>query len=193
MFNENWYPSEQINDLLYLCKNIPNTNGLCIEIGCWEGKSTNNIANAIYPENLICNDTWLGNIDEGKVTNSEHPTTTILKERDVYNIFINNMNNLTKGNYTIVKECCLTYLSKINEPIKFCHIDASHDYDSVHKTIKLLLPNLVNGSILCGDDFCNSHIQRLDLNGGVERAVRELLPGFNNCGNLWFYIHNVNK
>jgi hypothetical protein len=81
------------------------------------------------------------------------------------------------------------WLKIFNEPVKFIHIDASHEYDSVAETIKLILPNMVKGGIICGDDFINAHIGRTDLNGGVEKAVRELLPGFQNKGNLWFWIN----
>jgi hypothetical protein len=74
-----------------------------------------------------------------------------------------------------------------DHPVKFCHIDASHDYNSVHRTIAALLPKLVPGGILCGDDFESAHAGRHDLGGGVERAVRELLPGFEVSGNFWWW------
>jgi len=189
MFNEDWYSNSQCKDLVDLVSFVSNLDGAVIEIGCWEGKSTINIANTCYPSTLICNDTWLGNVEESKVTGSKHITEIILENRNVYNIFINNMNNLTKKNYTVVKEDCLTWLKTFNEPVKFIHIDASHEYDSVAETIRLILPNIVKSGIICGDDFINANINGLDLNRGVERAVRELLPGFKNKDNLWYWIN----
>ena len=189
MFNEDWYSSSQLNNLVRLVKNVKTLDGTVIEIGCWEGKSTVGLANECYPDNLICNDTWLGNVQESIVTGQEHITEKILKERDVYGIFINNMNTLTKQNYSVVKEDCIAWLKTFDKPIKFIHIDASHEYKSVRETIILALPNLVKGGIICGDDFLTANKTRIDLNGGVERAVREMLPKFKNIDNLWYFIN----
>jgi len=98
------------------------------------------------------------------------------------------MNTLIKQNYKVVKIDCLEWLKIYNKPIKFCHIDASHDYESVYRTIRLLLPNVVRGSILCGDDFIYSDSP--SLHGGVKRAVSELLPNFKSNGNLWYWFND---
>jgi predicted O-methyltransferase YrrM len=190
MFIENWYSQSQIENLIELVKKVKPLEGNIIEIGCWEGKSTIAIANNCYPEKLLCNDTWLGNVQESIVTGKEHITETILKSRDVYRIFINNMNSSTKQNYQIVKKDCLEWLKIYNGKIKFIHIDASHEYESVFETIKLVLPKMVKGGIICGDDFLNANINCTDLHGGVERAVRELLPNFKNIDNLWYFIND---
>lgn len=189
MFNENWYSENQITDLIKLLKSVKDLNGKIVEIGCWEGKSTINLANNCYPEMLICNDTWLGNVNESKITGITHITELILKERNVYNTFVNNMNNNTRQNYIIVKEDCIEWLKRFEGFIKFIHIDASHEYESVFETIKLVLPKMVKGGIICGDDYLNANINRTDLHGGVERAVKEVLPNHNNIGNLWYYIN----
>jgi hypothetical protein len=190
MFNENWYSDSQIYNLISLVKQISDIKGDIIEIGCWEGKSTISLANYCYPETLICNDTWLGNVQESIISGSEHITEKILKVRDVYSIFIQNMNINTKGNYKVVKRDCIEWLENYDGTVKFIHIDASHEYDSVIKTIQLVLPRMVKGGIICGDDFQSAHMGRHDLNGGVERAVREALPGFKNIDNLWYFVNN---
>jgi hypothetical protein len=74
MFNEDWYSSKQIADLMLLVEKTKDLSGNLIEIGCWEGKSTINIANKCFPEYLICNDTWLGNVEESNITGKEHIT-----------------------------------------------------------------------------------------------------------------------
>jgi predicted O-methyltransferase YrrM len=188
MFNEDWYSNSQCQNLIDLVKKTKELIGSVIEVGCWEGKSTTHIANECYPNILICNDTWLGNVNESNVTSVKHPTEIILETRDVYSTFIKNMNLLTKSNYVVKKQDCIKFLQDYNEPIKFIHIDASHDYDSVYNTIKLVLPNMVKGGVICGDDFLSANKDRLDLNGGVERAVSELLPNYKNIDNLWFWI-----
>lgn len=188
-FNDNWYSDSQLKELGNIVSQIPDKEGAVIEIGCWEGKSTHFLANKIYPQNLICNDTWLGNAAESHATSKRHISEIILETRDVYSIFLNNMNELTKGNYSIVKEDCLDWLRSFNKPIKFCHIDASHDYESVFKTINLLLPHMIPNGILCGDDFLHASANRKDLNGGVERAVREALPQYQSKKNIWWWIN----
>ena len=188
MFNENWYSDLQIVNLIHLLKQVKNIEGSIIEIGCWEGKSTISLANGCFPETLICNDTWLGNVQESIITGATHVTELILRERDVYSIFINNMENNTKKNYIIVKEDCIEWLKRFEGSIKFIHIDASHEYESVYETINLALPKMVNGGIICGDDYQTANINRNDLHGGVERAVKETLPNHNNIDNLWYCI-----
>ena len=47
---------------------------------------------------------------------------------------------------------------------------------------------MVKGGIMCGDDFVGASIYRVDLHGGVERAVRELLPDCKSIDNLWFWV-----
>ena len=75
MFNEYWYADDQCIELVKLVNKIINLEkGNIIEIGCWEGRSTVCITNACYPENLICNDTWLGNVQESSVTGVTHIT-----------------------------------------------------------------------------------------------------------------------
>ena len=110
MFHENWYSDNQLNDLGNLLTRIKDLDGKIIEIGCWEGKSTIKLANKCFPEILICNDTWLGNIQESIATGITHVTEEILKKRDVYSTFINNMDNHTQKNYIIVKEDCIEWL-----------------------------------------------------------------------------------
>ena len=82
MFNEDWYSAKQCADLINLVNQVSHLNGAVIEIGCWEGKSAMCIANACYPTNLICNDTWLGNVEESKTTGIKHITEIILEKRD---------------------------------------------------------------------------------------------------------------
>lgn len=187
MFHNVWNPKEQYDDICALVRKVRDISGSLIEVGCWEGKSTNNIANACYPEILLCNDTWKGNVAESIATGVRHPTEIMAAERDVYATFLHNMTTLTKGNFKPVRRDCLEWLQEYKEPIKFIYIDASHEYKSVILTIELVKPLLVKGAILCGDDYQTAHMGRDDLQGGVEKAVRETCPGFQTKGNLWYW------
>jgi SAM-dependent methyltransferase len=183
-FTDNWYSAEQLQSLVKAYDLTKGLTGFIIEIGCWEGKSTCALANAAYPESVLAVDTWEGNIAEG----ADHPSVLKAKLRDVKSEFDNNVYNRTKGNVFPHKRDCFDFLESFNDPIKFCHIDAAHDYDSVARTIKLIKHDLVPGGVICGDDFISAGASRTDLNGGVERAVREQCPGFKSVDNFWYWV-----
>jgi hypothetical protein len=183
-FSENWYSAEQLQDLKAAVAKTKALKGLNIEIGCWEGKSTCLLANEVYPESIFAVDTWQGNIAEGE----DHPSVVLAKERNVFDTFQTNVKTRTKGNVEPKQQDCFEFLAALNSPVKFCHIDAAHDYESVKRTIEMLKPYLVDGAVLCGDDFQSANIRRLDLQGGVERAVKECCPGFVAKGNFWQWV-----
>lgn len=197
MFTENWYSDKQAEYLQTLSRNVRDLKGAIIEIGCWQGKSTIALANACYPEEVHAVDHWLGNLDEDR----NHESVQLASKRDVFMEFKLNIEKFTNGNIIPWRmdwrEFMRQWAEKSGRSIKFCHIDACHDYRSVHDNIQAVLPFLVSGGIVCGDDFLTSNLSRRDLDGGVERAVRELLPGFSNHDNLWYWIkitdHRPNK
>ena len=158
-------------------------NGAIIEIGSWEGKSTIGLAHAAYPEPLLAVDTWQGSSDE----NPEHGSVHLARQRDVYGQFLTNIQLLTKGNVKPIRANCHDFLKRWQGPIKFAHIDASHNFRSVKQTLEALLPWMVSGGVLCGDDFLAASASRTDVDGGVERAVREILTGWQSIHNLWLW------
>lgn len=180
-FNEDWYKDDQIEKLVTQFNRVKGLEGDIVEIGCWEGKSTCALANVVHPETLIAVDSWNGDSDD-------HVTRKILKERDVFNQFIKNIGELTKRNVDVHKRDCFEFLSEYSGKIKFIHIDAAHDYDSVKRTIEMVKDKVVSGGIICGDDFVASHESHPNMNGGVERAVKESLPGFKNDYNFWYWV-----
>ena len=58
----------------------------------------------------------------------------------------------TKGNVIPIRMDCHDFSMWFGD-IKFLHIDACHDYKSVITTIRNLLPYMIEGGIMCGDDF----------------------------------------
>lgn len=185
---EGQYQDWQIDLLSQRAKEALNIDGIFVEIGCWKGKSGTAIANTINPKKLYCVDTWKGNIDEGNITGKIHPTVKEAENNDIFLQFKNNIEKYTEGNVIPIRKDCFKYLEELNEKVAFCHIDASHDYPSVKKTIEMLLPHTKKGTILCGDDFKSANIKRKDLLGGVEKAVRECLPNFNHDRNFWWCV-----
>jgi hypothetical protein len=182
-FHEDWYPDDQIFHTIAAYKRTRGLDGANIAIGCWEGKSTIALANACHPEPLIAVDTWTGHDAE----HPDHPTVRLARERDVFAQFEKNVRALTAGNVIPARREAHDFLAEWTEPIKFAHIDASHDYQSVRRTIEACLRLVVPGGVLCGDDILSADLSRVDLDGGVERAVRELLPGFEQQHNFWWW------
>lgn len=187
MFHENWYPQEQLESICELLNDVLRGEGLIVEFGCWEGKSTISLINKSYPENVICVDTWKGNTSESKLSGEPHVTEQILEHRDVYQQFLDNVKNETKQNYVILQKTAEEWLEKNKKPIKFCHIDVSNDYWTVSEIIKKVKPLMTEGGIICGNNYLISNASRTDLGGGVENASRHNLISVRNKKNLWYW------
>lgn len=186
-FTENWYSDEQLQLLATVVRRVRYLEGNICEFGCWEGRSTIALAKAAAPEMVIAVDNWSGSHAEGE----GHPTVQIAKQRNVYAEFLQNLadNHCSNVMATINDhDEYIAHLAKISARMKFVHIDGAHDYESVHRQIEGLKPLMVKGGIICGDDFLTASAERVDLGGGVERAVRESCPGFEQHGNLWVWV-----
>jgi predicted O-methyltransferase YrrM len=187
VFHEDWYSEAELARLAAAVQFVQHLPGTILELGCWEGRSTAVIANACHPAPLVAIDTWGGNVSEGP----DHATVRLVRERDVYQVFLENMRRLTAGNVVPTRGDVLETLQGLTEPVRFAHIDAAHDYASVRETIQLLLPKLIPGGILFGHDYQTAHSGRDDLQGGVERAVREVLPRHVAVGNTWWFMQTA--
>lgn len=178
-FHENWYSAEQAAFVAQLAQSAPQ-EGACVEIGCWEGKSSACIVQSIQPRELHCVDHWEGNADEKE----GHPATEAAEERDVFSTYVRNMDVLTPGNYTTIRRSWRDWIEEWprcadNPRIAFLHLDASHDYDSVADCLRAVLPFLVQGAIVCGDDLYAD---------GVYRAVHDVLGDVQDVGGrLWVW------
>lgn len=185
-FTENWYPAHQLAKLGILAHSTRGLVGIAMEFGVWEGRSTFTIASALAPQMLYAVDTWRGNTGEGP----EHPTITLLQQRDVRQQFLDNQAALGVTNLLIVQEDCNTWLAReigtrmtacgVAPFVRFAHVDASHDYSSVLASLLLLQPQMVRGGVLCGDDFQNAP--------GVRQAVLEVCGAPQTLDNLWWVI-----
>lgn len=190
IFKDNWYSTQQLEYLKVLASMTNHLEGLILDIGVWEGKSTIGIAHAVYPHIITAVDHFKGNTDESRVTNKTHISEELARIRDVHKEFVDNMEKYTRGNYILMNEDCFEYLRTLNSntKIKFVHIDASHDYFSVKNTLLLLLPLMVENGVICGDDYVCSNSE--ELHGGVKRACDELLPNHYSIGNLFYWVNS---
>ena len=194
IITEQWYGDSQAQALADLARQTTHLDGYFIEIGVWQGVSFSYICRAVHPLVVCAVDTWRGNEDESTVLGGEHYSVTAARERNVYQEFIDNMRAENITNFQVYKMHWKDFIDMLyplelngDKGIAFVHIDASHDYVSVRDCINALLPYMVEGGIMCGDDYLTASDNRADLQGGVMRAVKETLPNHQNNNNLWYW------
>ncbi len=180
-FHEDWYSGAQAIFVGQLARQAP--EGACVEIGCWEGRSSIVIANLISPRVLHCVDHWQGNTDE----DPEHDSGARARERDVFKTFKANMERCTPGNVNPCHTSWRNWIECWSTPpwsgIAFLHLDASHDRASVRDCLAAIKPFLVDGAILCGDDAYDER---------VLQGARDVFPDAEVIGErLWKVVYHV--
>jgi hypothetical protein len=142
--SEGWYSNgEQIKSLF-----MEHQINVAIEVGCWLGLSTRNIATLLLPNGkLYAIDHWRGSI--------EHQHLPILPT--LYDQFLSNVIHAELTNVIIPMrmsslEAALQIRSMGIVP-DFIYIDASHDTESVLADLNAWFPFIKGHGILCGDDW----------------------------------------
>ena len=137
-----------IKALVSLAESVARPQMKIIEIGTWKGCTASHLGGVAkkYGGSVYCVDHWQGN--EG-TWNAE-----IVRSFDVFNIFRSNMMKL--GLWGVVKALYMTSeeaggIIKDNS-IDLVFIDADHCYLPILQDIKLWLPKVKVGGILCGHD-----------------------------------------
>jgi hypothetical protein len=172
VFHENWFPREKAEATLAAAELAPR-EGDCIEVGCWEGRSTVLLANALYPRTLHVIDHF-----EGDATRPDSHLTTTARERDVQAVFVNNMESLTRGNYVLHVMGWRDFFKTYTGRIGFIHIDGEHTYREVHDNVVVASPHMVPNGVMCGDDYGRRP---------VRRALRETLGEVSNRKATWWW------
>ena len=176
-FQENWFDDDAINALREYADHTRNLPGTVMEVGCWEGKSTVALANAVNPCIVHAVDHWLGCTgDEKHITDQE----LYVHKRDIYGNFLRNIAEGTAGNVKVHKQDWREVFATWDEPIKILHIDASHTMEEVRDNILAALPFLVHDGVICGHDYGHPPVY-----AGITAA----LPRHAYNG-LWYYVHD---
>lgn len=159
MFTSSWIPEHTLNRLTALVKEREHLHGAVIEFGAWEGRSTIAIA-AGTTGTVHAVDHWKGN--PGDIH-----TEPVAAEHDIYARFLTHTTGMThiKPVVTSTEQ----FMAHWNQPIKFLHIDADHNYEAVAAQIEWAKPLMVEGGVMCGDDYSANW-------PGVVQAVNETLP-----------------
>jgi len=169
-FTEEWFGPESQEALATLARSTEGLDGDVVEVGCWEGRSTVALANAVYPATVHAVDTWQGSPDE--------VSADLAAERDVYATFVENVAELTKGNVIAHRMGWREFFDGRTDPIRFLHIDAEHTFREVYDNIAAALPLMVPGGVMCGDDVHHPP---------VTRAVVRHFPLAQASASLWWW------
>lgn len=158
-FTSTWIPEPTLQRLTQLVREREHLDGAIIEFGAWEGRSTIAIAEGTeQPVRAV--DHWQG-------TPGDPLTFDPARADDIYLRFLHN----TAGHDNIHPVVMSTeaFMAKFDQPIKFLHIDADHNYEPVKKQIEWAKRLMVPGGVMCGDDYSANW-------PGVVKAVNETLP-----------------
>lgn len=169
-FNEQWFSDASCEALADLARRASKVDGAFIEVGCWQGRSTIALANAVWPVQVHAVDTWEGS--PGEVS------AALAEGRDVFAEFQANIAAACSGNVVTHRMDWRSFFAEWDEPIALLHIDATHTYEEVRDNIIAALPHMAPGSIICGDD--NHHPP-------VQEAVWDTLGNAWFCASLWHW------
>jgi len=169
-FQEDWFSPDSCRVLGRLARDVRHLSGAIIEVGCWQGRSTCALANAVHPEVVHAVDTWVGS--PGEVS------AELAADRDVFAEFTHNIKALTYGNVHPHQMGWREFFKVFDGPTKFCHIDAEHTYSEVCGNIEAVLPLMVPGGVICGDD-AHHH--------PVITAVMDTLGDYEREASLWIF------
>jgi len=167
-FHEDWFCEQSQQRLAELAHKVADVDGMIIEIGSWEGRSTVALANAIHPRVVHAVDTWHGS--PGEIS------ADLAAGRDVFKQFLANIDEWTDGNVIAHRMGWRDFMGFVRGPVAFLFIDAEHTYREVRDTIAAFRPHMAPGAIMCGDD---AH------HGPVRQAATEAFDGVLHVATLW--------
>jgi hypothetical protein len=152
-----WFDYEDL--FKFLVNEIPD-NGIFVEGGAWQGKSSAYLCDLAKDRiNVYIVDTWQGSKEE---LETSHKLAT---ETDVYQIFLENMG---ERKFTPIKKDSIEASKDFDD--ESCHvvfIDMDHSYEAVKQDLIHWFPKVKKGGYIAGHDR--------DWEG-VSKAIHEFFP-----------------
>jgi hypothetical protein len=170
-FTDEWYDHHDLQTVVNAAMHTTMLPGAAVEVGCWEGRSTIQLAQVFAPQTLLAVDSW--------VLQERMADELSGRELTPYERFRQNIEGFAR-NVAVFRCDWREFFEAFDGPLRFLHLDGSHQYPDVHDNIELALAQLVPGGIMCGHDYSVNW-------PGVVQAVRELLPAHNVEGNVWYW------
>jgi hypothetical protein len=178
------------------------------DLGCGSGWTASHVIPTFMEHNgrfhLV--DWFCGNVNTevgGSLWNQEYPSRQRLLQ------VLANLECLGLKNWTVTVGTTLDLSASVaNESCDYIYIGGDHRYSKIKADIETWLPKLRDGGVMVGhgwDGDADLKISKPDWDRiwsseeldlyyefgahlGINRAIRELLPGFATCGNLWFWF-----
>lgn len=150
LFTEPWCTDLEKGAIEASWNKVKDLDGLVVEIGCFEGRSSVFTANLIHSsgDTLICIDPWV------PVAYAD-AEIRIYSERPIFEHFTHNMKHGTAGNYEVNVMPYEQYFETFDESqkIKYLYLDGPHGYPDVQLGLRTVLPFMAEGGIILGDNY----------------------------------------
>jgi predicted O-methyltransferase YrrM len=138
---------------------LPSSGAVVVELGAWLGRSTAYLAEAMLEAGkkefkLYSVDNWLCENISDKAK-AGLPT-------NYYEQYLANLERvgLTKEVFPVKLDSIEMASRFADETVDFAYIDDMHTYEHVVAEIRVWLPKMKKGSVLCGDDMYDPGVQR---------------------------------
>lgn len=156
---------------------------LVIEVGSWHGKSTRALGDNTTGK-IIAVDHWNGSEAE---VNTHHASARLLAGDHAYDEFLRNNLDLVMNGTILPLRMTSSNAAKLlfdkGVQADTVFIDAGHTYKEVVEDIKVWLPLVKEGGMLCGHDYIQVDFME------VYEAVNDTLSNIENIPNtsIWTY------
>ncbi|MEI6969951.1 MAG: hypothetical protein WCL44_00410 [bacterium] len=165
-------PERQKRRMKKLAGSVRHLHGVIVDMGCGDGPFTVPIANEVFPADVFAVDTWGGHHQ----ASVGHASPEGGARCDSLPQFACNIRHMTRNNVFPFIMTSADFLHKLNNPVKFCRIEASPDEACMCAEIRGVVRLLVDGGVLCGE-----------LRGGAGQSLRELLRGVKVEDDFWYW------
>lgn len=139
------------------CLSIIPKNGICVELGVFEGDFSKEIYKICEPKKLYLVDLYPPSTSSGDKDGNNIKTLNLTETPIRLKEYFND------SSVVIIKSDTINFLNSIKEKgeiIDFIYIDADHTYDNVYNELTLSLSIVRNGGYICGHDYsevyCNA-------------------------------------
>ena len=143
-------------------------NGICVEVGVWEGEFTEQILLKSNVTKVFCVDPY------NHFVNNEYPDgMNDISQKEFDGVFSKTYNKLTSrfgDRVVFIRDVSVNASVQFaDESVDFVYIDGNHDYKYVLEDLKSWYPKVKSGGFLCGDDVYSSDLSEHDSDGNVTR------------------------
>ena len=184
-FHEDWFPIDNVEGLRRIMASVAAADGSVVEVGCWEGRSTIEIAKAMGHVHAIdpWSPEWWYPSFQRMLKERWDPAWGVPPwnpdpARDVLADFIENIEEAGVADRVVIHQSDWRSVDWARfAPIRFLFIDGEHSYDDVFDNVEVARPLMAPDGVIAGDDFDWDE---------VARAVRAQFSDVSLDGRIWF-------